>query len=445
MTIPLLRRLSALALVGIAFPCALTAAEYIWNGAGTTWDTTSSNWDLGPWSNGAANTRNDARFNAGTSVTVTEAIFVNKITSTGATTISGGTITLDGATNATLNNSGNGPILTSGTNSAHTLTISSILTSVASGTDGVVIAGSGTVVLSNVNTYGGITVIAGGTLKLGVDNALPTGTVLNTFGSGRTFDMAGFNQTVLNLQGSNGIIKNTGATTSTLTLNGTTTPANGAGQQITGAINLIKQGTYSQSLTGSNGALNYTGTTTVSGGALILSASNSSLTGTSGITIDGGTLASSFAGNLTLGGSVTMSSGGFMSTATNNTLSSFTFAAGQSFTSTGGTIKMDFNSDGAYDQIIGTGTGGFSLSNTELALNFTAAWDAADYAASYNLFQSFGSGSVSNLTITGYDTANYTAALSNTGVLSFAPVPEPSATALLGVAALALLRRRRRD
>ncbi|MCL4204889.1 MAG: autotransporter-associated beta strand repeat-containing protein, partial [Pirellulaceae bacterium] len=66
------------------------------------------------------------------------------------------------------------------------------------GTVALIKTGTGTQTLSGANTYSGATIVSQGTLKLGVDNSLPTTTAL-TVGSGTTvgtLDMAGFNQTI---------------------------------------------------------------------------------------------------------------------------------------------------------------------------------------------------------------------------------------------------------
>ncbi len=56
-----------------------------------------------------------------------------------------------------------------------------------------------------------------------------------------------------------------------------------------------------------------------------------------------------------------------------------------------------------------------------------------DYSQSYTVLGGFGSGSVSGLAFTNYDSGSYTASLSSSGVLSFAPVPESSICLLLGI------------
>ncbi|WP_075089607.1 hypothetical protein [Verrucomicrobium spinosum] len=65
------------------------------------------------------------------------------------------------------------------------------------------------VVLAGSSTYTGSTSIVRGTVRLGRQDALPTGTLLNVHSSDLTsdlaaFDLAGFNQTVGASQVSNG-------------------------------------------------------------------------------------------------------------------------------------------------------------------------------------------------------------------------------------------------
>jgi autotransporter-associated beta strand protein len=431
---------SVLAVLYLFAVSAASASSFTWDpnatplsptGGTGTWSTANANWSDGgsdvPWTNGSGATSNDAVVSASSAITVGSTVTVRNITNTGTTTISGGTLTLDSGT-ATNTGSGNaGPILVGGTN----LTISSVI----AGTKGLAVNG-GTVTLSGANTYTGNTLISNGTLKLGADNTLTATTSLVTFGSGRTLDMNGFSQTVSSLQGSNGIIKNSGGTTSTLTVNGSSSTT--TGQSIQNAVNLVKQGTSTLGLSGSQAALSYTGTTTISGGALRLTTASSGLTGTSSVTIDGGSLISVAAGNLALGiGHFSMSAGS-VTPGELGTASSFTLAANKNFTTTGGTLNFDIGA--SLDQIFGSGTGTFSLSNTTLALTGDIS-----VVGSYTLFSGFSSGSVGNLTITGLD-PGFTGSLANTGILTVSAVPEPSTcTALAGAVILgfAALRRRK--
>jgi autotransporter-associated beta strand protein len=142
------------------------------------------------------------------------------------------------------------------------------------------------------NTYTGETEIFRGFLKIGADDALPTGNVLdvgandnivNGFNDTATFDLNGFNQTIAELKSDgigNRIVTNTGAL-KTLTVNQSTnttfggditTDSNTTSGQIEGALALTKSNTGTLTLAGVN---TYTGDTTVSGGTLALSATGS--------------------------------------------------------------------------------------------------------------------------------------------------------------------------
>lgn len=418
------------------------AASFTWDPTGSpgapaggsgTWSISDANWSNGStdviWANGSGATANDAVISASSSLTLGSAVTVRNITNTGTTTISGGTLTLDSGSNTGTGSGNAGPILAGGTS----LTISSVIT----GTRGLAVSG-GTVTLSGANTYTGNTLISGGTLKIGANNSLTTTTSLITFGANRTFDLNGFNQTVSSLQGSNGVIQNSGGSASTLTINGSSNTS--TGQAIRNATNLVKQGSGTQSLTGSQGAISYTGTTTISGGTLKLSTASSSLTGTSAVTINGGTLASVVTGNLNLGtGHVSMSSGA-ITPGEAGVASTFTLSANRNFTTTGGTLNFDIGA--SFDQIIGSGTGSFSLTDTTLALNDVGA----TVAGSYLLFSGFGgSNSIAGLTITGLD-AGFIGSLGSDGILTVSAIPEPSSFASLAGLALfgfASLRRRR--
>ena len=193
-----------------------------------------------------------------------------------------------------------------------------------------------------------------------------------------------------------------------------------------------------------SGVLSYTGATNVNGGTLKLgSASAVNLTGTAGVAIAGGTLTNA-AGNSNLGtGAVSMSSGAITPGGV-GTIGSFTLAASQAFTTTGGTLNIDLSSSSSFDQIFGSGTGSFSLTDTTLALS-----GLTSVAGTYQVFSGFaGTNTITNLNITGVGDG-FTASLANTGLLTIAAssIPEPSSSAALAGAmllGLAVLRRRRR-
>jgi autotransporter-associated beta strand protein len=155
--------------------------------------------------------------------------------------------------------------------------------------------GGGTQIFS---TNDGSTGIVG--VRLGVDNGLPVTTTLSgggvSTGNGTTLDLAGYNQTLDGLVNSNSRlhISNSSASLSTLTLNPsqdrstvsdgsnpTTLIGDGAGG---GTVALVKAGTFSQTLHGTN---TYSGATTISGGSLALS-TTATIDNTASMTITAG-------------------------------------------------------------------------------------------------------------------------------------------------------------
>jgi len=138
---------------------------------------------------------------------------------------------------------------------------------------GGVTLGYGTNILSGANTYTGTTTITAGTLQLGANNTLPTGTALtiqaddNGTGGGSIFSLSTFSQTIGSLASST---SNGGTNTPTVNLGmGTLTVNQSANTtfagKITGSGTLIKTGTGTLALSGAN---NYTGGTTINGGTL---------------------------------------------------------------------------------------------------------------------------------------------------------------------------------
>lgn len=198
------------------------------------------------------------------------------------------------------------------------------------------------------------------------------------------------------------------------------------------SVNKIGTGTLTFS-----GANTFTGTTTISNGTLQLSNANA-IAATTGITISGGTLSSSLATSVSLGtGAVSMSAGGI--SANGNGVGLFTLGSNASFTATGGTLFETIASAASYDKITTASgsTGTASLSGVTIDLSSSTG---IDYTATYALFTNFASINAADTTITGYDTANYIASLSDTGVLSFAAaIPEPASLGILTIAALGML------
>jgi fibronectin-binding autotransporter adhesin len=432
----LLRKLSLLATLAATLPATLQALTWdqVEFNTGGTWSTTNLAWEgasnLG-WTQGA-----DAvftGFDAVRTVSLGENIQAGSLSVTAATgnftimlnSTAGGAKTLD-VTNINLATSSID--LAVQLIGAHDLNLSSSAASTGA---------AGRLNVKTAMTYTGNTNLSGTAYLLldgSVDNLLPTTTVVNM----GTTNVVRFNKTGASSHQIAGLTSASSTNTSVQATSGavaltisTNTGANlSYGGAMTGALSVTVTGLGSQTISG-NGAKSYTGTTTVSGGTLIL---GSNLTGTTAVSVTGGTLQTSANVAFSLA-SLSMSGGNLNIRGTGT---AGTLTAGNGLTTTGGTFNFDLGT--ASDQIIGTGT--FSLTNTTFALNLGSGFN---YNNSYTLLSGYTSGSSSNLTFTGYNTATHTASLSNTGVLSFTPVPEPGIMALAvgGLAALGLRRRRR--
>jgi autotransporter-associated beta strand protein len=135
--------------------------------------------------------------------------------------------------------------------------------------------GSGTLILSGNNSYTGVTIVYGGTLKIGATNAIPLRTSTNVasgtleLNTGTTFDLNGFSQQLALLENLNqitwgGTVTNSGSSLQALTLGADNLDETFAGT-LSGALALVKVGSGSLTLSGSN---SYIGGTEVSDGTL---------------------------------------------------------------------------------------------------------------------------------------------------------------------------------
>ncbi len=140
------------------------------------------------------------------------------------------------------------------TASGTTLTYGGIIT----GLGGLTKEGSGTFVLSGANAYSRDTNVNAGTLQLGASHTLPEATAV-TIATAATLDLNSKSNTISALAGSGYVDLGSG----TLTLNVTGLPQFSG--EIYGSGRLIKTGTGTQAMFGSS---TYSGTTTVTGGAL---------------------------------------------------------------------------------------------------------------------------------------------------------------------------------
>ncbi|MGC4004925.1 MAG: autotransporter-associated beta strand repeat-containing protein [Pirellulales bacterium] len=129
----------------------------------------------------------------------------------------------------------------------------------------------GTTTLRSANTYTGPTTITGGTLKIGVGQAVPnnSATTIDTAG---TLEITGFNQTLSSLSGG-GTVR--GTTVSNLTLSSGTFSG-----LLDGAFNLIKQNAGTFTLSGTTNT--FTGTLEPRNGTLVVSSLGDSGAGANG-------------------------------------------------------------------------------------------------------------------------------------------------------------------
>ncbi len=173
--------------------------------------------------------------------------------------------------------------------------------------------GEGVLVLSGANNYTGGTTIACGTLRLGANGSLPSGTPMTIASAaiGGTFDMNGFSQTIGSLTSSPGI-GGTGTQTPTILLTGPLTILQNSTTTFSGAI--VSSG-GSLTINGGgdlilNGTNTYTGNTAINAGALSLGATGS-INNTAQISIAAGAAFDvSAIPSYTLGAGTTLSAGG---------------------------------------------------------------------------------------------------------------------------------------
>ena len=155
------------------------------------------------------------------------------------------------------------------------------------GTGGLNKTGDGTLVLSAANIYTGATVISGGTLAGGTDNAFSRSASV-TVNAGGTLDTGGYNQLAVNLDGAGDIVLDGG---------GVLTAQNAAATTFSGTISgsgsLLKTGGGVLTLSGDN---IYGGGTSIAGGQVTATTGTALGTGTAAIS-GGAALNLNFAGD----------------------------------------------------------------------------------------------------------------------------------------------------
>jgi autotransporter-associated beta strand protein len=153
------------------------------------------------------------------------------------------------------------------------------------------------------------------TARLVANNGIGSGVTVVLGGSGNaTLDLNGFSASVESVirNASTTWVENNGTSDSTLTVTPTADRSYSGGIRdgATNKVSLVKEGAFTYTLSSVN---SYTGTTTVNGGKLLLTASHATATGD--ITVNsGGTLG----GNSTVGGAIIVKSGGSLAPGADN-------------------------------------------------------------------------------------------------------------------------------
>ena len=350
------------------------------NGSGT-WNTVNNNWESAStvgvdaqvvWANSALDTA-----------------FLGNATGVGYTNAStGGTLTLGQnitAASLSMSSGQSGSYIIDPGVGPYTLTVASIgnNNTTATLTVNAVVAGTtlsklnaGKVILTNANTYTGATTVSAGTLAYSNTGSLGTSSNIASnlkLGNGSTLQYTGaavstdrlftINGTLaahaatldasgtgaINYNNTGSIAYGTTAQTRTLTLAGTNTGSNALAALISdnggAAVSVTKSGTGTWVLTGT--ANNYTGNTTISGGALDVGTISSGALSGSGLLFSGGVLQGN--GSFTRGFSGVVTAGA-------GTLSGLTGG----FAAKGAALTVNFGGAGALVQL---SSGAFQFGN----------------------------------------------------------------------------------
>ncbi|MEO6477244.1 autotransporter-associated beta strand repeat-containing protein [Luteolibacter sp.] len=292
-----------------------------------------------------------------------------------------------------------------------TLTYGGVITDNGSGTGSLVKSGSGTLTLTNVNTYSGDTLISSGTLQIGNTLAMASGAGHGNLTVDGTLDLNNFSIVTNGLSGT-GTVSNTktGSVGLTAGANDQTSTFAGTLQNGNGTVALTKTGTGILTLSGNN---SYTGGTTNSLGTLAL-ASPGALGSTGTISMNGGTLQFSAANTVDYSPRIVMEDGKTATFDTNGQNVTFGSTLALGAAGTGSLVKQGLGTL----TITGssTYTGSTTVSTGTLFVNGTIGNTAVSVAAGATLG---GAGNIGgNVTVTGTLTPGEDAEIGNLGLNS---------------------------
>ncbi|SDT99141.1 autotransporter-associated beta strand repeat-containing protein [Verrucomicrobium sp. GAS474] len=316
------------------------------------------------------------------------------------------------------------------------------LNGVISGAGGFAKDGVGVATLNAANTYSGTTFIHDGTVRMGVNNAISSSSVVQFDAANPTanFDLNGHSQSIGGLRSS---LQGTGTVTM-----GTAGLTTGSANQtetyagvFAGSGTLTKTGGGTWTLTGDSSGT-FSGNIVVNQGALFLGTTAGSATGTGTVTLASGNFAT-LGGTGLIAGSVIQQAGTYLSPGTGGI---GTLAVGGNYTWNGGsTFIFELGASGAGDRldlgsgslIKGTGTG-YSLRLTDLG-GASGLYTLATFGSTTFTAADFSLSSLS--TVHGTFILN-----ANSLQFQLAAVPEPDPWILLasGAVLLALAAARRR-
>jgi len=249
---------------------------------------------------------------------------INSALSTGAVTVSGGTLALDTytdtvgtvtLTSGSITGTGTSGILTASTGNTFEMQSGSV-TAVLDGTNiPLNKTTAGMVTLSNTNTYTGLTTVSAGTLAYGISDAISTGAVTV---SGGTLALGSYVDSVGTVTLASGSITGTGTSGILAASTGNTFEMQGGSvTAVLDGTNIPLNKTTAGMVTLSN-TNTYTGLTTVSAGTLAYGINDAISTGA--VTVSGGTFSlGSYTDSV---GTVTLASGSITGTGTSGILTS---------------------------------------------------------------------------------------------------------------------------